>query len=85
MALGRKPESFCELKTALCGKSGTIIRIEMTMSAENTCGKEYESDHCHGTAVLFCFLGPWFHTNTIVCADSLFASIATAEMLLEKD
>ena len=85
MALDRKPKSGCELKTASCRKSGIIIRIEITMSAEDICSKDYESDHCHDTTDLLRLLEPWFHTNRIVCADSLFVSIATAQKILEKD
>ena len=66
VALDRKPVSGRELETGSCGKSGIIIRIDMTMFAEDTCGKEYESDHCHVTEFLLPLLDTWFHTNRIV-------------------
>ena len=46
-----KPENGCELKTAACGKSRIIIRIENVASAEDTAVKGSGSDHLHETAV----------------------------------
>lgn len=84
VALDRKPESGCELKTASCGKSGIIIRIEMTISADDNASRDFESDTNHGAAVLLRLVEAWFHTNRVVCADSIFASVETAKKLLDK-
>ena len=84
VALDRKPESGCELKTAACGKSGMVLNMEITLSAEETREKAYEGTVGHGTAVTLRLTEPWFHTNRIICGDSYFASVEAAKYLLEK-
>ena len=84
VSMDQKLENGCELKTAACGKSGIIIRIENVVSAEDTSLRDFESEHLHGTAVTLRLLQPWFHTNRVVCADSYYASVHTAESLYEK-
>ena len=81
--LDRKPESGCELKTACCGKSGLLLALEITKSAEQTAQRSYEDTMQHGTATVLRLVEPWFHTNRLVCADSFFASVATAQKLWE--
>ena len=82
--MDQKPENGYELKTAAGGKGGIIIRIENVVSAEDTALKDFESEPLHGTAVTLRLLQPWFHTNRVVCADSYFASVHTADLLYEK-
>ena len=65
-------------------KIGITIRIENVVSAEDTSLRDFESEHLHRTAVTLPLLQPWFHTNRVVCADSYFASVPTAESLYEK-
>ena len=84
VAMDRKPKNGCELKTAACGKSGIIVRIENVVTAEYTALKDFEGEHLHGTAVTLGFLQPWCDTNRVVCDDSYFASVHTAESLYEK-
>ena len=60
MALERKPEKTCELKTAACGKSGICVRIEAVVSAEETSQRDYEGENSHGAAVLMRLVEPWF-------------------------
>ena len=82
VALDRKPENGCELKSACCGESGIMLRLEVTRSAVETRVLPYESEQQHGTAVTLRLVEPWFNSNRIVCADSYFSSVATAACLL---
>jgi len=83
VAMDRKPENGCELKTASCGSSGIMLSIEIVQSAMDSQNLTYESELPHGTAVLLRLVEPWFQTGRIVCADSYFASVRTAEELLK--
>ena len=81
VSIDRKPENGCEIKSAACGKSGILIRLELVMSAEDTSERDYEKETSHGTAVTLRLVEPWFDTERIVCGDSFFASAATARAL----
>jgi len=83
VAMDRKPENGCELKTASCGNSGIILRMDVVMSAEETRGKAFESETTHGAAVTLRLVEPWFYTHRLVCADSYFSSVETAEILFK--
>ena len=81
VALEQKPEHLCELKKAACGKNGFCLRIETVVSAEETSQRDYEGDNSHGAAVLMRLVEPWFQNNRLVCADSFFSSVHSAERL----
>ena len=77
----RKPESGCELKTLCDGRSGILLRVEVTRSADETSEMEHEAGQQHGTATTLRLVQPWFGTNRHVNGDSYFASVRTAEAL----
>ena len=81
VALERKPEKGCEIKTACCGRSGILVRMELTRCAEETQKLQFENDEQHGTATTLRLVEPWFHTLRHVCGDSYFASVRTARAL----
>lgn len=82
VAIDRKPESGCEIQDASCGRSGIMMRLELVTTAEDEAEKDYEDEDAHGTAVIRRLVGPWSGSARIVCADSYFASVKTAEALL---
>lgn len=81
VSLDRKPESGCEIQNAACGRSGIMIGLEIVKSKADTAEKLYEDLMNHGPAVIRRLTAPWAGTNRIVCADSYFSSVATAEEL----
>ena len=81
VALERKPENGCEFKSACCGESGIMLRVELTRCVEETRRLSYESEEQHGTAITLRLVEPWFNSGRIICADSYFASVATAACL----
>jgi Transposase IS4 len=88
IAIDRKPENGCELQNAACGRSGIMLRLKLvtTVEDENDCLQMHEEDDArlllHGTGVLKHLIIPWVRSGRIVCADSYFASVGTAEELL---
>lgn len=81
VAIDRKPENGCEIQDAACGRSGIMLRLELVVTAEEEAQKEFEDAEQHGTAVarrLVSGVG----SGCAVCADSYFASVSTAESLL---
>ena len=82
VALDRKPENGCELKTAACGRSGILLRIEIVRSSDDP-SMEPDNGENHGTEICKRLVSPWFGMGRIVCADSYFASVATAQALHE--
>ena len=82
VALDRKPENGCELKTAACGRSGIILRIEIVRSVDDPASEE-DAGQSHGTAICKRLVAPWFQTGRVVCADSYFAFVATAQALVD--
>lgn len=85
VAIDRKPENGCEIQDAACGRSGLTLQLRIVTSAAdqhaNMTAEELAGSH--GTAVLMRLLRPWAGTDRIVCADSYFASVATALALNE--
>ena len=81
VAIERKPENGCEIQTACCGESGIMLRLKLVKTAEEENAHVREDDQGipHGTKVLKELVFPWANTNRIVCADSYFASVTTAE------
>lgn len=43
----------------------------------------FDSDNAHGTAVFLRLVQPWFGSERLVCADSFFATVNTANSLME--
>lgn len=83
--IDRIPENGCEIQNAACGCSGNRIQLKLVKAAEGetTSGTAPASDGLpHGGTVLKELVLPWAKTGRLVCADSYFASVATAEALL---
>jgi hypothetical protein len=81
IAIDRKPENGCEIQNAADGRSGIMIRLRLVKSTD-----DYDDNHenegdalPHGTKVLKYLVDPWCHSDQIVCADSYFSSVKTAE------
>ena len=81
VAIDRKPEKSCEIQNAACGRSGIMLRIELVTTQEEAARRMYEGEHQHGTAVLRRLVAPWAGSERVVCADSYYASVCTAETL----
>jgi hypothetical protein len=84
VAIERKPEYGCELQTVACGSSGIMLRVRVVSTAEDEHLRAQEegwSDIMHGGAVLLKLVENFAGSKRIVCADSYFSSVDTAEQL----
>lgn len=83
VSLERKPEAGCEIQNSACGESGVLLKLKLVKAISED--SHTLSDNLqHGTSILCELVEPWNNTNRIVCADSYFASVHTAEVLIEK-
>lgn len=84
VAIDRKPENGCEIQNAACGRSGIMLKLSVVTTAEyeKSAAGGNDADLPHGTTVLKRLVAPWAGTQRIICADSYFASVATAQQLL---
>lgn len=78
VALERKLENGCEMKSAACGTSGDIIRLQLVKPSEDTRMEKYEKDYQHGIAVTLRLVETWIESVRVVCGDSAFPSARTA-------
>jgi Transposase IS4 len=79
------PENGCEIQNAACGCSGVMIQLKLVKVVEgeaNEWNAPASDGLPHGGTVLKELVLPWANTGRLVCADSYFASVATAEALL---
>jgi hypothetical protein len=86
VAMDRKPENGCKIQNSACGRSSVRIHLKLVktaMEAEALGSTEDESGILHGMKVLKDLIEPWVFSNCMVCADSYFASVGTAEELLK--
>lgn len=84
VAIKRKPENGCEIQNAACARSGIMLNLSVVVTAEHQQAGATDDDEGlpHETAVLKQLVAPWAGTKRVVCADSYFPSVATAEQLL---
>ena len=84
VTIDRKPESGCEIQNAACGVSGVMLRLLLVKSEEHSelHTQENEEGIAHGTQILKYLTLPWANSNRGVCADSYFASVSSAEELM---
>ena len=82
VAIDRKPDNGCEIQTAACAKSGVMIRLRLVKSAAIEDNYEDVAGVGSGTQILKFLVEPWLRTHRVVCADSYFSSVSTAEVLL---
>ena len=83
-AIDQNPENVCEIQKSACGRSGVVLRIRLTKTAdERDTEHKNEGDDglIHITKVLKTLVAPRTNTNRIVCADSYFASVGLCEEL----
>uniref|UniRef100_A0A7S1V4R2 PiggyBac transposable element-derived protein domain-containing protein n=1 Tax=Grammatophora oceanica TaxID=210454 RepID=A0A7S1V4R2_9STRA len=81
IAIDRMPENCCEIQNAACGELGIMLQLRLVKTAEEeaTHAEENQEGLIHGCLILKGLIMPWAHTNRIVCADSCFASVSTAQ------
>lgn len=84
VAIDRKPENGCKVQGAACGRSGIMLRLRLVTTAadEHANTPAAEAGIAHGGAILMRLVQPWAGSGRIVCADSYFASLDTAQFLL---
>lgn len=84
VAINRKPENGCEIQNAACARSGIMLNLSVVVTAEHHQAGAADEDAGlpHGAAVAKKLLCPWAGSKRVVCADSYFASVATALLLL---
>lgn len=83
VAIDRKPESGCEIQNSACGASGVMLRLKIVKQADDD-GQDDDggtSELGHGTRIAKFLVEPWARSDRIVCADSYFASVSTANEL----
>jgi Transposase IS4 len=91
VSIDRKPDSGCEIQTSCCGRSGVMLRLRIVKTTKEEQALERiwndeeqtDEDELHGTKILKYLVEPWFYRPRLVCADSYFASVASAEALLQ--
>jgi hypothetical protein len=83
IAIDRKHKNGCEIQTAACGRNGVMMRLLLvkTPESEDASHAQDSDGLAHGTAVLTELVGPLVMSNRVVCADSYFAYVASAEEL----
>ena len=85
VAIDQKPENGCEIQNSACGDSGIMLHLKLvkTAEAEDHNVQEDENSIPHGAKVLRELVQPWVNTERIVCADSYFASVKAARLMLQ--
>lgn len=82
VAIDRKPEDGCEIQDVTDGRLGILLCLKLVKDPndqqEAPPSPHETPDLPHGGRVAVDLVSPWFNTNRIVCADSYFASLATA-------
>ena len=71
----------CKIQDAACGQSNIMICLKLVKTSMEDAANSICKDHkemLQGTKVLLNLVEPWANTNTIVCADSYFASVGAA-------
>lgn len=88
VAIHRESEIGCEIQNAACAQSGTMLNLKVVTTAEHrreadaTYNTGEDVAHPHGMVVAKQLVANCVGTQRIICADSFFASVATAMVLL---
>lgn len=96
-ALEGRPENACEIQDLCDGRTGILLRLSIVKTARKEArgaradeetnqesGNDDQDERLHdGGRALLELVMPWANTGRIVCADSFFASVATATELLK--
>lgn len=86
VSMARKPESGCEIQNSADGDSGIMLQLKLVTSARLEQSRRHPDDGPqlpHGTEVLRQLVIPFAGSDRIVCADSYYASVTTANELLK--
>ena len=76
----RKTDNGADIHNDACGQSGIMMRIRIIKSARHETEQEDDEDNLpHGTQVLKELVLLLAITERIVCVDSYFTSVPTAE------
>ena len=79
----RKPEPLgAELKALACALSGLMLRMEICEGKAAHAAQEHTAELGVTTATTMRLCKPWFGSERVVYGDSWFASVKTAEALL---
>ena len=80
MEIYRKPDNGAEIQNSACGRSDIMMQLRIVKSENNEEEQQDDRDNLpHGTKVLKEILMPWANTDRIICADSYFAAVPSAE------
>ena len=85
IAIDWKPENGCEIHNPACSESGVMLRLLLVKSEEDSHLHTQENNEGlqHGTAILKYLVLPWANSEQGVCADSYFASVSSAEEMMQ--
>lgn len=78
VALDRKPENGCEIRTAACEESGMMIRLEVVKGCTKPKTLPFEDEFNASSATTLRLVKLWLRPDRTVPGDSGFASVATA-------
>ena len=78
--MDRNMENGSEIHNSECGRVEIVMWLRTVDSAKNKEEQKYDDDNIpNGIKVLKYLIIPWSNTDSIVCADSYFASVPAAE------
>jgi Transposase IS4 len=80
VAINQMPENGCEIQTACCGTSSTMMTLRIVKQEE----LEGEKSLKHGLKVMLTLLNHWAPRGRVICADSYFASVQAAIELYKR-
>ena len=83
VAYDQKPGNDCELKSMACGASGIMLRMELVTAQTGMPMPEFRDQYSHSTALTLRLVKPWLCSGRVVCGDSCFVSVQTAEVLFK--
>ena len=85
IAIGWKPENGYEIQNSACSESGVMLRLLLVKSEEDSHlhTQEKNGGLQHGTDILKYRVVPWANSERGVCADSYFASVSSAEEMMQ--
>ena len=74
--IARKPRGVrAEFKSAACGESKLIIRLELQEGKERMATREFVAKYGPAVAVTLRLVKPWAHTDRVIIGDSAFGGV----------
>ena len=84
IAMDRKPENGCEIRTSCCGRSKILCRLHIVKGADDGSDDEETEDELpRGTRDALELMAPWHGTMNRLCGQ-LFRLCDYSEALLRK-